>query len=118
LLTPEGFSALHQLKTDELWHFHAGDLVEHLQLDPRNGSFRVTLLGPDVSAGQQPQLTVPRDVWQGARLASGPATARGWALLGCTMAPAWDETEFALGSRAELARAFPGQAELITALTR
>jgi len=34
------------------------------------------------------------------------------------MAPAWDETEFSLGRRAELARAFPAQAELITALTR
>ncbi len=116
LLTPEGFSALHQLKTDELWHFYAGDAVEHLQLDPRDNSSRLTTLGPDVLAGQTAQLTVRGGVWQGARLAL--SKVHGWALLGCTLAPAWDEREFLLGQRAELSVAFPAQAGLIAALTR
>jgi predicted cupin superfamily sugar epimerase len=131
LITAEGFSALHQLKTDELWHFYTGDPVEHLQLDPRDGSTQLTLLGPDVLAGQTTQLAVRGGAWQGARLAMSPAEGAaprfrsgqprktdGWALLGCTLAPAWEEQEFSLGKRAELARAFPAQAELITALTR
>lgn len=131
LITPEGFSALHQLKTDELWHFYAGDPVEHLQLDPRDGSTRVTVLGPDVLAGQTSQLTVCGRVWQGARLALSkveglasplrsvqPSSAHGWALLGCTLAPAWDEREFFLGQRAELTRAFRARTDLIAALTR
>lgn len=124
LLTPEGFSALHQLQADELWHFYAGDLVEHVQLDPRDGSARVTVLGPDVLAGHWPQVAVPGGVWQGARLAlvcaGGPARAplKGWALLGCTLAPAWNERNFMLGQRPELIRAFPAQAELVAALTR
>jgi predicted cupin superfamily sugar epimerase len=116
LLTPEGFSALHQLKTDELWHFYAGDPVELLQLDPRDRSTRLTVLGPDVLAGQIPQLTVRGGIWQGARLV--PEAGRGWALLGCTLAPAWDEREFLLGHRLELSTAFPAQAKLIAALTR
>jgi predicted cupin superfamily sugar epimerase len=132
LLTPEGFSALHQLKTDELWHFYAGDPVEHLQLDPRDRSTRSTVLGPDVFASQTTQLIVRGGIWQGARLVLGevegltlspaeglaPAAGRGWALLGCTLAPAWDEREFLLGQRAELSTAFPAQASLIAALTR
>jgi len=107
-----GFSALHQLKTTNLWHFHAGDLSQHLQLDPRDGSFRVTLLGPDVSASQQPQLMVPRDVWQGRGLALSPL--KGWPRArprpaggpcwAVRMAPAWDETEF----RWAVARTGPG----------
>src|ERR1044071_9437046 len=30
LMTPEDFSALHCLSSDEIWHFHAGDPVEHV----------------------------------------------------------------------------------------
>lgn len=116
LMTGEGFSALHRLHADEIWQFTAGDAVEHLQLDPRDGRTRVVMLGPDVLAGQQPQLVVPPGVWQGARLAAG--AHRGWALLGCTMVPAWDEREFELGERAALQREFPGEAGRISALTR
>jgi len=139
LITPEDFSALHRLKTDELWHFYAGDPVEHLQLDPRDGSACLTAIGSDVAAGQHPQLTVPGGVWQGGRLALSPAEGlaedsagraalrprpgqpskvRGWALLGCTLAPAWDEREFSVGQRTELLRDFPHEARLIVALTR
>src|SRR3954462_246233 len=32
LLTPEGFSAMHRLVTDEIWCFHAGDAAESLRL--------------------------------------------------------------------------------------
>jgi len=118
LLTPEDFSALHRLKTDELWHFYAGDPVEHVQLDPRDRTVRVTKLGPDVLAGQAPQLAVPGGVWQGARLAPAREGGHGWALLGCTLAPAWDEREFELGARATLLAEFPAAAAPVDALTR
>ena len=122
LLTAETFSALHRLETDELWHFCAGDPVEHVQLDPRDGSAKVVRLGPDAPLDSS-QLLVPGKIWQGARLAStgaapAPAASRGWALLGCALAPAWDEQEFTLGRRDALIRAFPQQAALIAALTR
>ena len=86
---PKAFPALHQLKTDELWHFYAGDPVEHLQLDPRDNSTRLApVLGPDVLAGQAPQLNVRGGLWQGrgwpfAR-SGQPNKTQGWALLGCT----------------------------------
>lgn len=114
LLTPDGFSALHVLLTDELWHFHAGDPVEHLMLDPANGRGTRTIIGPPFADGQQPQLTVPGGVWQGARLVAGGA----WALVGCTMSPGWDEREFSLGARATLSARFPDWAGDIRALTR
>jgi predicted cupin superfamily sugar epimerase len=129
LLTAENFSALHRLETDELWHFCAGDPVEHVQFDPRERSARRVRLGPEVPADAA-QLIVPGKVWQGARLAEAEAAVaataspsrgafrRGWALLSCTLTPAWDEREFTLGRRDELTRAFPKQAALIAALTR
>lgn len=117
LLTPEEFSALHRIRTDEIWHFYAGDAVEHVQLDRRGGALRRTRLGSNVLGGDCPQLVVSSGVWQGARIASDIG-ARGWSLLGCTLAPPWNEREFELGARDTLLRDFPAHADLIRALTR
>ena len=32
LLTPESFSSIHRVRSDEVFHFYAGDPVEMLQL--------------------------------------------------------------------------------------
>ena len=117
LVTPEGFSALHALRTEEVWHFYAGDPVEHLMLDPATHTGAKTLLGSDVVRGQRPQLVVPGGVWQGARLTPGGGH-EGWALIGCTMSPGWVDTEFTLGERVELTAWFTGWAVDIHALTR
>jgi predicted cupin superfamily sugar epimerase len=115
LMTAAEFSALHRLRADEVWHFYAGDPVEHVTLDPRTGHARVTRLGSNVSGGEQPQLVVPGGVWQGARLARSDA---GWALVGCTLTPAWNERDFTLGGREALLQDWPAAAEWICALTR
>ncbi|MBS0663015.1 MAG: cupin domain-containing protein [Verrucomicrobia bacterium] len=117
LLTADDCSALHRLQAEELWQFHAGDPVEHVMLDPRSGARTVTLLGPVPAAGRQPQVAVPSGCWQGARLQPG-AAPRGWALVGCTVTPAWRDEEFELGERGRLLREFPAAAAWIGGLTR
>lgn len=113
LMTAGDFSALHRLDAAEQWDFQAGDPVEHVTLDPRDGALRVQTLGASVRRN----LTVPAGVWQGARLAACPRP-RGWALLGCTTTPAWTEAGFELGRRDALLAAFPAAAGVIRALTR
>jgi predicted cupin superfamily sugar epimerase len=81
-LTPDTFSALHRLASDEVFHFYLGDPVEMLQVWP-DGSHRVVLIGTDLAAGERPQVVVPRGIWQGARLRPGGR----FALLGTTVAP-------------------------------
>lgn len=115
LITPEEFSALHRLAQDEVWHFHAGDSVEHVQLDSRSGAVRALRLGPDVKRGEAPQVVVPAGVWQGARLCAGP---HGFALLGCTVSPPWEARGFELAERDALQAAFVDHHEIIRALTR
>lgn len=115
LLTPEDFSALHCLAQDEVWHFHAGDRVEHVQFGPPGGAMIRHRLGPAVTHGDLPQLVVPAGRWQGARLAE---VRLGYALLGCTVSPPWDEKGFALAARTALTAEFPAHAEIIRALTR
>lgn len=114
LLAGREVSAMHRLRTDEVWHFHAGATVELLRLDPASGRGEWLRLGSAVTVGDAPQLVVPRGCWQGARLAAGGR----WALLGCSLAPGWDDADFELGGRAELAAAWPQFAHDIAALTR
>jgi predicted cupin superfamily sugar epimerase len=112
LLTPETFSAIHIVKSDEVFHFYAGGAVEMLQLWP-HGSARVVIIGNDLATGHEPQLVVPAGVWQGCRLLPGGK----WALMGCTVAPGFDYADFAIGDRAELIASHPAHAEMIRALT-
>jgi len=66
LVTREDFSAMHKLKTDEIWHFYGGDPIELLLLHP-DGRGEVVVLGSEVLAGQRPQFAVPAGAWMGAR---------------------------------------------------
>jgi len=112
LLTPETFSALHRLPGDEIFHFYLGDPVEMLQLHPGGRTSRF-MLGTDLEAGMHPQVCVPGGTWQGARLLNGGRVA----LLGTTMAPGFEFSDFIAGNRAELIEHYPDAAELIIALT-
>jgi uncharacterized protein len=112
LLTPDTFSALHRVKSDELFHFYAGDPVEMLQLWP-DGNAKTVLIGNDLAHDHSPQVVVSADVWQGCRLVAGGR----WGLLGCTVAPGFDFADFELASGDELLRDYPSAAALITALT-
>ena len=113
LLTPDTFSAMHRLASDEIFHFYLGDPVEMLQLWP-DGSHQVVLIGPDLEAGQRPEVIVPRHIWQGARLIPGGRHA----LLGTTVAPGFDYTDYETGQRPHLLTTHPQARNLITALAR
>ena len=113
LLEPGTFSELHRLKSDEIFHFYLGDPVEQLQLWP-DGSSRLVIIGSNLSHGHTPQLVVPKNVWQGARLVSGGS----FALLGCTVAPAFEFEDYESGTRESLIRQYPSRQELISSLTR
>ena len=113
LLTADAVSEMHVLPGDEVFHFYLGDPLEMLQLRP-GGASETLLLGPDLSAGQSPQLVVPGGVWQGSRRLPGP---HGYALIGATMAPGFAYEDYATGRRADLQARWPGRDALITLLT-
>ncbi len=108
MLLHDMFSAMHRLMGDEVYHFYAGSPLRLLLLHP-NGRVEEPVLGPDVMAGQVPQLRVPKGVWQG----SSPQGA--WSLVGTTMAPPFDWNGFELAP-ADLASAYPKVASRINEL--
>lgn len=112
LVTPESFSALHRVPQDELFHFYLGDPVEMLQVTESGASTRV-ILGSDLHQGQRPQCLAPGGVWQGTRLKDGGK----WALLGTTVSPGFEYSDFELASRSVFFRRFPDLKEDIIQFT-
>ncbi len=112
LLTPETCSRLHRLKTDEIYHFYLGDPVIMLLLFQDGSSEKITL-GQDIAGGQQLQVVIPRHTWQGSFLKPGGQVA----LLGTTMAPAFDYADFEAGERETLMLEYPSRKDLIQHLT-
>lgn len=113
LLEPGTFSEMHRLKSDEVFHFYAGDAVEMLRLREGGGGGTV-VIGNDLLRGQRPQVVVERGVWQGSRLVEGGR----WALLGCTVSPGFEFEDYDSGDRMELCAEWPEFVEEIIALTR
>ncbi len=111
LLRPGDFSALHRLSTAELWHFYAGAPVQMLLLCS-DGLVQQPVLGPDIASGQRPVVPVPASTWMAAE------TLGAWSLLGATMAPPYDETDFELGDEEVLSSQFPTAAEQIARFVR
>ena len=113
-LVPAGeFSALHRIRSDELWHFYYGAPLEIVVLDGA-GELAVKTLGLALEQGQAPQHVVAAGAWFGASV----ATDTGYALVGCTVSPGFDFCDFELAKRDELSALYPEHAPLIERYTR
>jgi predicted cupin superfamily sugar epimerase len=81
----------HRVDAVETWHYYAG---APLRLSVVNGaSEEIFRLGPDIAAGETPQVTVPARAWQAAE------TTGDWTLTGCTVAPGFDFSGFELAPK-------------------
>lgn len=112
LLAAGTFSALHRVRSDEVWHHYDGDPLE-LHLISEAGVYEVTTLGRNIVRGERPQLVVPAGVWQAAL----PLGTR-FALCGCTVAPGFDFADFEMPSRQDLANRLPALKSAIDRFTR
>ena len=112
LLRASDRSAFHRIKSDELWHFHAGGALHIYVLRP--DGITIHKLGLDLDNGEQPQVVIPANQWFGARVA-----ARGdYSLCSCTVAPGFDFKDFEMGDRRTLSKLFPAHIDIIAELTR
>jgi predicted cupin superfamily sugar epimerase len=115
LLQSSDYSAWHRIRSDELWHFHAGTPLDvHVLGD--NGSVVTHRVGnPLVHAGAVFQAVVPANHWFAAERVQDIGN-EDFALLGCTVAPGFEFSEFELGHTAALLATYPNHAALIRRL--
>ena len=90
LLQADEISAWHRVDADEHWLWHAGGQMA-LTLSPPDGKgARAQTLGPDLRAGQRPQVTVSANHWQTAE------SLGAWTLVSCVVAPGFEFAGFEL----------------------
>lgn len=70
----------HRIDAIEVWHYYAGAPIA-LSLSEDGRTSETHRLGPDLGAGERPQLVVPTGWWQAA------VSLGDWTLVGCTVAP-------------------------------
>ena len=113
LLGPGDFSAFHRIRSDETWHFYRGAGLR-LYVLADDGVCECVLLGDGAERGEVFQATVPAGRW----FASEPATADGFALVGCTVSPGFDFRDFEMADAGVLLRDWPLHGDLIRRLCR
>lgn len=107
LLTPESPSHFHQLTSDELWFYHAGNplTVHSLHEDGRYTK---------VSLGLGKNETLHHTVKAG--IIFGSTVEKGYALVSCTVVPGFDFADFKMFTKAELLVKYPKHLEIIERL--
>lgn len=113
LLLDDNFSALHRIKSDEVWHFYTGSPIVVTEINSE-GSLTQTTLGSNVEQGQVFQHTVPAGSWFGSEVLG----RSGYALVGCTVAPGFDMQDFEMADGQELIQQFPQHSTVINTLIR
>lgn len=115
LLTPDTYSRMHRLTSNEIWFHHSGPAVRLLLIHP-DGTSEVRLLGQDLRRGERPQILVPGGTWQGASMDpascerfrealsydDGPEDEEIYTLMSTSMAPEYLDKDFKAGTYEEL----------------
>lgn len=105
-------SKMHCLKSDEIWHFYFGSPVT-LHLIYENGEYVCFKLGSSPKEQELFQVVIPSGTWFGATVDCPEA----YALMGCTVAPGFDFSDFEMGERQQLLLKFPQHRALIDRLS-
>jgi len=113
LIEKNNFSAFHKIKSDEMWHFYGGDALEVIEITV-SGELKITEIGNDIKNGQYLQYVVPAGNWFGSRVKKGGE----FSLVGCTVSPGFDFTDFEMANRKDLTEKFQIYSQIIGELTR
>lgn len=118
MLSDGAYSAWHRIRSDEIWHFYAGDPLDVHVLDAA-GRLTTHRLGNALARDDAAfQVVVPSGCWFAAECSrlGGEAKAQGFAFVGCTVAPGFEFSDFELADVGQLAAQYPSHAPLIQRL--
>lgn len=112
LLEGKQISKFHKLESDELWHFYDGSGIKIYILNNSAGLSEI-ILGNDLDKGEIFQTVIEKGNWFAAEVIDKSS----YSLIGCTVSPGFDYTDFELANREILVEKFPFNKELIMRLT-
>jgi uncharacterized protein len=111
LLRAKDKSLFHRIKSDEIWHFHAGETLNIYVLTDKG--LITYQLGPNLEKGDSLQIVIPANHWFAAEVANAGA----YTLSSCTVSPGFDFKDFELANRSNLVNEFPQYENIIAKLT-
>ena len=79
-------SKLHRIKSDEMWHFYDGGVLE-ITVQTPDGKNHIEYLSQE-----NPQLWIPAGYWFGSK----PSPDSSFVFCGCTVSPGFDFQDFEL----------------------
>lgn len=115
LLRRNEFSAFHEIKQDEIWHFYSGAPVD-VHVISQGGDYDCLKLGAGFEKGDLPQGVVYAGDIFGATVSEH--SEYDYSLVGCTVSPGFEFDDFRLVPEGELLHRFPEHKDIIKKLTR
>ena len=112
LLSENDYSAFHVLKSDEIWHFYKGTTLDVHIISP-DGSLNSVSLGKNFESGECFQYCIKA----GHYFAAEVRNRSSFALVGCTVSPGFEYSDFELCKKQELIAKFPLHKGLIDRLS-
>ncbi len=106
-------SLFHRIKSDECWHFYAGETLL-IHVIENTGKYYCIRLGNKIDSGETFQFVVPAMSW----FASEPANESSFSLVGCTVAPGFDFADFEMADKTKLSGLFPQHTDVISRLSK
>lgn len=97
LLEKEQVSHFHRITSDEIWHFYDGCSLTIHQIT-EEGALKEFKLGLDYDNGESPQVMMEKNCWFAAEINDKSS----FTLIGCTVAPGFEFSDFELAKRDEL----------------
>lgn len=113
LLVGNQYSAIHRVKSDEIWHFYLGSPVTIHIINEDRISPRIQL-GNNLENGENIHYVVTKDTWFCAEINNKTS----FALMGCTVSPGFDFEDFELGNKDKLILQYPQHKDLIERFTK
>lgn len=114
LLKGNNFSAFHRIRSEEGWHYYAGNTSLTVHELKTNGIYTQHKLGADFENGEQFFSMIEAESW----FATEPndKSEESYALVGCTVAPGFHFDDFELAEANSLRRIYKSHRELIERL--
>jgi len=91
LLAEGQVSHWHRVDAGEIWHWHRGAPIE-LSVSKDGAAIETLRLGPDLIAGERPQIIIEKGIWQSAK------SLGAWTLVSCTVSPGFEFSGFELAA--------------------
>lgn len=113
LLYENDFSAFHVLKSDEIWNFYKGTTLDIHIISP-DGSLSTISLGNNIESSEYFQYCIKA----GQYFAAEVRDKSSYSLVGCTVSPGFEYSDFELCRKESLIEKFPHHKELIERLSK